>query len=50
MGARQFVVQLAAEITVSLDFNVFSFTLNTTVGRSLPAGAEITHFLAPALM
>ena len=25
-----------------------SFTLNTIVGRSLPAGAEITTFLAPA--
>ena len=38
----------AAEMIVSLGFNVFSFTENTIVGRSLPAGAEITTFLAPA--
>jgi hypothetical protein len=48
IGARQFVVQEAAEIIVSLAFNIFSLTPNTTVGRSLPAGAEITTFLAPA--
>lgn len=50
IGARQFVVHEAAEITVSLALSVFSFTLNTTVGRSFPAGAEITTFLAPAVI
>ena len=29
---------------------MFSFTPNTTVGKSFPAGAEITTFLAPAVM
>ena len=43
-------MQEAAEITVSLAVNTSWLTLNTTVGRSLPAGAEITTFLAPALM
>jgi hypothetical protein len=50
IGAKQFVVQEAAEITVSSFVNVPSFTLYTIVGRSFPAGAEITTFLAPALM
>ena len=50
MGARQLVVQEAAEMMVSSFFRVFSLTLKTTVGRSLPAGAEMTTFLAPALM
>ena len=30
--------------------NMSWFTLNTTVGRSFPAGADITTFLAPASM
>ena len=30
--------------------NVPSFTPKTIVGKSLPAGAEITTFLAPAVM
>ncbi len=50
IGARQFVVQEAAEITVSSGFSVSWFTLYTIVGRSFPAGAEITTFLAPALI
>ena len=50
IGAKQFVVQEAAEITVSSGFNSLWFTLYTIVGRSFPAGAEITTFLAPALM
>jgi hypothetical protein len=50
IGAKQLVVQEAAEITVSLAFKVSWFTLKTIVGRSLPAGAEITTFLAPALI
>ena len=40
----------AAEITVSSGFSVSWFTLYTIVGRSFPAGAEITTFLAPALI
>ena len=48
IGAKQFVVQEAAEITLSSAVNVSLFTLNTIVLRSLPAGAEITTFLAPA--
>ena len=50
MGARQFVVQEAAEMMVSEAFSVSWFTLYTIVGRSFPAGAEITTLLAPALM
>ena len=50
IGAKQFVVQDAAEIIVSEAFNVSWFTLYTIVGRSFPAGAEITTFLAPALI
>ena len=50
IGARQFVVQEAAEITVSSGLSTLWFTLYTIVGRSFPAGAEITTFLAPALM
>ena len=49
IGAKQFVVQEAAEITVSAAVKVLWLVLKTTVGRSLPAGAEITTFLAPAL-
>ena len=48
IGAKQLVVQDAAETIVSSGFNVSSFTPNTIVGRSLPAGAEITTFFAPA--
>ena len=48
MGAKQFVVQEAAEIILSSGVSVSSLTLKTTVLRSLPAGAEITTFLAPA--
>ena len=40
----------AAEIMLSSAVNMFWFTLNTTVGRSFPAGADITTFLAPASM
>ena len=50
IGAKQFVVQEAAEIIVSSAFNVSWLVLNTTVGRSLPAGAEITTLRAPALI
>ena len=50
IGARQLVVQEAAEITVSSLVRVLWFTLYTIVGRSFPAGAEITTFLAPAVM
>jgi hypothetical protein len=49
IGAKQFVVQEAAEITVSAAVKVLWLVLKTIVGRSLPAGAEITTFLAPAL-
>ena len=48
IGAKQFVVHEAAEMIVSSAVKMSSFTPNTTVGRSLPAGAEITTFLAPA--
>ena len=50
IGARQFVVQEAAEMIVSDAFNVSWFVLNTIVGRSFPAGAEITTLRAPALI
>ena len=50
IGAKQLVVQEAAEIIVSSGFKVVWFTLYTIVGRSFPAGAEITTFLAPALI
>ena len=50
IGARQFVVQDAAEMILSSGVSVLWFTLNTIVGRSFPAGAEITTFLAPASM
>ena len=50
IGAKQFVVQEAAEMIVSDAFNVSWFVLYTIVGRSLPAGAEITTLRAPALM
>ena len=50
IGAKQFVVQEAAEMIVSSAVKISWFVLNTTVGRSFPAGAEITTFLAPALM
>ena len=48
IGAKQFVVQEAAEITLSSFVNVFSLTPKTMVGKSLPAGAEITTLRAPA--
>ena len=41
-------MQEAADITVSSFVKIPSFTPNTTVGKSFPAGAEITTFLAPA--
>ena len=44
------VVQDAAEMILSSLVSVPSLTEYTMVGRSLPAGAEITTFLAPALM
>ena len=47
-GAKQLVVHEAAEMIVSEAFKVPSFTPNTIVGKSFPAGAEITTFLAPA--
>ena len=50
IGARQLVVQEAAEMIWSSLVRVFSFTLNTMVLRSLPAGAEMTTFFAPAVM
>ena len=50
IGAKQFVVQEAAEMILSSAVRTFSLTLYTIVGRSLPAGAEITTFLAPASM
>ena len=48
IGAKQLVVQEAAEITVSLPSKMLWFTLNTTVFTSLPPGAEITTLRAPA--
>ena len=50
IGAKQFVVQDAAEMMLSFFVKVLWFTLNTIVGRSFPAGAEITTLRAPALM
>ena len=50
IGAKQFVVQEAAEMIVSEAFNVSWFVLYTIVGRSFPAGAEITTLRAPALI
>jgi hypothetical protein len=50
IGARQFVVQDAAEMIVSAGVRVLWLVLKTMVGRSLPAGAEITTFFAPALI
>jgi hypothetical protein len=50
IGAKQLVVQEAAEITVSSGFRVLWLTLYTMVGRSLPAGAEITTLRAPAVI
>ena len=49
-GAKQFVVQDAALITVSLPSNVSSLTLYTIVFKSPLAGAEIITLLAPALI
>jgi antitoxin component of MazEF toxin-antitoxin module len=48
IGARQFVVQEAQEIIVSLPSRISWFTLKTTVFKSPVAGAEITTLLAPA--
>ena len=42
--------EIGVEMILSSAVRVFSLTLNTTVLRSLPAGAEITTFLAPASM
>jgi hypothetical protein len=50
IGAKQFVVQEAAEMMLSSFVSCSWFTLYTIVGRSFPAGAEITTFLAPASM
>ena len=50
IGAKQFVVQEAAEMMVSSAFSVSWLVLNTIVGRSFPAGAEITTLRAPALI
>ena len=50
IGAKQFVVQDAAEMMLSSAVSVSWLTLYTIVGRSFPAGAEITTFFAPALM
>ncbi|MNJ03133.1 hypothetical protein D3C73_1633380 [compost metagenome] len=47
IGARQFVVQDAPEITVSEPSRMSWLTLYTTVFMSPVAGAEITTFLAP---
>ena len=49
-NAKQFVVQEAAEMMLSSFVSCSWFTLYTIVGRSFPAGAEITTFLAPASM
>ena len=48
MGARQFVVQEALEITLSCSVNVSWFTPITTVGTSPLAGAEMITRPAPA--
>src|SRR5690606_25554954 len=47
IGARQFVVQDAFEIIVSVAFNSLWLTPITNIGAVLE-GAEITTFLAPA--
>src|SRR5690606_9377736 len=47
IGARQFVVQDAFEIIVSVAFNLLWLTPITNIGAVLE-GAEITTFLAPA--
>ena len=44
IGAKQFVVHEAAEITVSSAVKISWLVLNTTVGKSFPAGAEITTY------
>ena len=46
IGAKQFVVHEAPEITVSSPVKMSWFTLYTTVGTSLPPGAEITTFFS----
>ena len=48
-GAKQFVVQEAAEITCSVDFKLFSFTPKTTFVAPLQ-GAETITFFAPDLI
>jgi len=50
MGAKQFVVQDAPEITVSVPSKISWLVLNTTVFISPVAGAEITTLFAPALI
>src|SRR5690606_8815162 len=47
-GARQFVVQDAFEMTRSDALRLWWLTPYTIVGRSLPAGAEISTRPAPA--
>ncbi len=49
-GARQFVVQEAAETTVMSEVYSPSFTPITNVGELSFAGAEMTTFLAPPFM
>ena len=47
IGAKQFVVQEAAEITVIFWLLMFrGLHCNTIVGKSFPAGAEITTLLS----
>ena len=49
-GARQFVVQEAADIILSSFFNSVSFTQYTIVLSSSLHGAETISFLAPLLI
>ena len=50
IGAKQFVVQEAAEMIVSEALSVSWFVLYTIVGWSFPAVAEITTLGAQALI
>ena len=50
IGARQLVVHDAFDMIVSLPVSVSSLTPKTTVGIFPLAGAEITTFLAPAVI
>ena len=49
-GAKQFVVQLAPDIILSSEVNMFSLTPNTIVLTSSFAGADIITFFAPAFI